>query len=349
MYYMGIDHHKQSSHLTVLGNDGQIVKAGAVRNRRLEVEKFIHEVKIDLKAVIEAGRSSYTMVEILEEQGVEVIIAHPYQIKAIASAKIKTDKRDSKILAQLLRMDMIPQVYRRSPDNREQQRVLRHRLFYVRMQTRLKNKIRAHLAHQGEDIRQLVEMQDRLFNKKGMQLLQQLTLENQDQNIFSSLLETLAHIQEKIKASDKLVSEIYRNSKVAQRLRSIPGLGEFFSVTVAIELADINRFLSVSKLHSYAGLIPSTHASGQRSYQGRLVRQGNKWLRWALVEAVWPSITSDIHLRIHYQRLAHKKGSNSAKVATARKLLTIVYHVWKEDKDYDPAKHKNQSATFMRN
>jgi transposase len=120
MYYMGIDHHKQSSHLTLLDQDGQIIKSGAVRNRRLDIEEFIQDVRQELKAVIEAGRSSYTMVETLEELGVEVKIAHPTQVKAIASAKIKTDKRDSKILAQLLRMDMIPEVYRRSLSNREE-------------------------------------------------------------------------------------------------------------------------------------------------------------------------------------------------------------------------------------
>jgi transposase len=286
------------------------------------------------------------MVETLEELGVEVVIAHPFHIKAIASAKIKTDKRDSKILAQLLRMNMIPEVYRRSHSNREAQRVLRNRLFYVRIQTRLKNKIRAHLSHQGEDVREMVGMQEKLFNKNGMKLLQQLVLENQDQTILATLLDSLIHVHEKILQSDRMVRDIYRHSHEAQRLRSIPGLGEFFSVVVAIELADINRFASVSKLHSYAGLIPSTHASGDRQHHGRLVHQGNKWLRWALVEAVWPAITSDAFFRIHYQRLKKKKGGNSAKVATARKLLSVIYRVWKEDRDYEL---RTQSAAFIRN
>ena len=349
MYYMGIDHHKQSSHLTVLDQDGQIIKSGAVRNRRLDIEEFIQDVRQELKAVIEAGRSSYTMVETLEELGVEVKIAHPFQVKAIASAKIKTDKRDSRMLAHLLRLNMIPEVYRRSLSNREEQRVLRHRLFYVRMQTRLKNKIRAHLSHQGEDVRQLVEMQDKLFNSDGMKLLRQLALANKDQNILSSLIETLMHIQDKIQESNAFVKQIYQSSQLAQRLKSIPGLGEFFSVLVAVELADINRFASAAKLHSYAGLIPSTHASGQRSHHGRLIRQGNKWLRWALVEAVWPAIKADAFFRIHYQRLARSKGSNSAKVATARRLLTIVYRICKEEREYDPLKQNTKRLPSLRN
>ena len=167
MYYMGIDHHKQSSHLTILDEHGEIIKEGPVANRRLELESFLEGFLGDLKAVIEAGRSTYTMVDILEEQGVEVVIAHPYQVKAIASAKIKTDKRDSKILAQLLRLNMIPEVYRRSAENREAQRIIRNRMFYVKIQTKLKNKIRALLAKQGEDIRQLTDVKNTLFSKKG--------------------------------------------------------------------------------------------------------------------------------------------------------------------------------------
>ena len=183
MYYMGIDHHKQSSHLTILDEQGEVIKEGPVANRCVELELFLEGFLEDLKAVIEAGRSTYTMVDMLEELGVEVIIAHPYQVKAIASAKIKTDKRDSKILAQLLRLNMIPEVYRRSAENREAQRIIRNRMFYVKIQTKLKNKIRALLAKQGEDIRQLTDVKDKLFNKKGIESLKQIDLSEKDKEI----------------------------------------------------------------------------------------------------------------------------------------------------------------------
>ena len=142
MNYMGIDHHKQYSHIILIDEAGEVLRAGRVANYRSELEKFLTGFK-DVKAVIEAGRSSYTMVDVLDEMGIDVTIAHPKEVKAIAKARVKTDKRDSHILAHLLRTDLIPEIYRRSQENCGSQRVLRQRAFYVGSQTRVKNRIRA--------------------------------------------------------------------------------------------------------------------------------------------------------------------------------------------------------------
>jgi len=149
MNYMGIDHHRQYSHITVLDEKGEKIKSGRVANYRSELEKFLKGIN-DVEAVVEAGRSSYTMVDILEDIEIDVVIAHPKEVKAIARAKIKTDKRDSHMLAHLLRTDLIPEVYKRSRENRGYQRVLRQRAFYIGSLTRVKNRIRALLAQQGE-------------------------------------------------------------------------------------------------------------------------------------------------------------------------------------------------------
>ena len=338
MNYMGIDHHKQYSHMTVLDEKGNIVKAGRVLNRRQDVEEFLEGFIEDLRVVIEAGRATYTMVDLLEELGLDVRMAHPLQVKAIAQAKIKTDKRDSKILAHLLRTDLIPEVYRREPANRASQRVLRHRMSYVRMQTQLKNRIRALLAQQREEVREMIERQNLLFSRRGMKVLKELELPGKDKEMLKSLIKTFDHIQRRIRQSDSLVEKIYDNCEEARLIRTIPGFGEFFSVLVATEIANIERFSSPAKLHSYAGVIPSTHSSGEKHYHGGLIRQGDKWLRWALVEAVWPAIRSDFDLRVYYQRIAKRKGANPAKVATSRRLLTIIFRVLKEKRSYVPYK-----------
>jgi transposase len=94
-----------------------------------------------------------------------------YEVKAIARAKIKTDKRDSEVLAHLLRMNMIPEVYRRSTENRQVQRVLRQRAFYVSAMTALKNRVHAFLAQQGEEVRET-----NIFSEKGQKVLLRLDL-----------------------------------------------------------------------------------------------------------------------------------------------------------------------------
>jgi transposase len=199
-------------------------------------------------------------------------------VKAIARAKIKTDKRDSEVLAHLLRMKMIPEVYRRSQENRQAQRVLRQRAFYVSAMTALKNRVHALLAQQREEVRE--------------------------------------------------------ESREAQLIRTIPGFGKYLAVLVAVEIADVNRFADAAHLHAYAGVIPSTHSSGDRTHHGKSLRAGNRWLRWAAVEAVWPGVRADFDLRCLFERLARNKGANKAKVATARRLLTIIYNVLKEGRNY---------------
>jgi transposase len=346
MYYMGIDHHMQYSQITVLEENGKKVKSGRVWNTQKEVEEFLMGLEGEIEGVVEAGRSQYTMVELMESLGVKMKIANPLLIKAIAKAKIKTDKRDSLTLAHLLRMNYIPEVFRRSHENRQAQRVLRHRVFYVQMRTRIKNRIRVLLAQQREDVRQMVAMENNLFKTRGIKMLHQLDLPGEDQKMLESMLETLKHTEDKIKHSDALVKKIYNESEPARLISTVPGFGDFFSVLVATEISDIKRFSNPAKLHSYAGVIPSIHSSGGKTYYGPLVQQGNKWLRWAAVEAVMPATKSDFDIHLYSQRLARKKGANTAKVAAARRLLTIIYRVLKEKRAYVPYKRKKQTAAF---
>jgi len=344
MHYIGIDHHRQYSFLTVMDGDGQVVKQGKVLNYRLDMEDFIRDITGSIQAVIEAGRSSMSMVDVLEDIGIDVKVAHPAEVKAIAHAKIKTDKRDSKILAELLRADLIPEVHKKGKDSREAQRVLRQRVFFVGMMTRVKNRIRALLAQQVEQVNKSVGGFNDLFSLKGIEHLKSLELPSSDRALLNAMLELFAQLKILIKESDKLVDAIFQQNRDAQRIATVPGYGKFFSVLIASEIDQIERFDSAAKLQSYAGIIPSTNNSGTRCYHGKIIKACNRWIRWAAVEAVWPAIRSDAELRIYYQKRAFRKNSNTAKVATARRMLSIIYKILKEKRCYvsfqDKIKHR---------
>jgi len=333
MNYVGIDHHRQYSHLTVMDQTGQVLRSGRVANVLSEIERFLEGLEAR-EAVIETGRSSYTMVDVLEEMGIMVKIVHPNEVKAIARAKIKTDKRDSEVLAHLLRMNMVPEVYRRSQENRQAQRVLRQRAFYVGAMTALKNRVHAFLAQQKEEVREEVARETNIFSVRGQKMLLGLDLAHDEKKLLEALLKTYRHLETRIKESVTFVDQLYEEIREAQLIRTIPGFGKYLAVLVAVEIADLARFADAAHLHAYAGVIPSTHSSGDRTHHGKIVRAGNRWLRWAAVEAVWPAIRADFDLRRFYERLARNKGSNKAKVATARRLLTIIYKVWKEGRNY---------------
>lgn len=338
MNYIGIDHHKQYSHMTLMDEDGKVLKAGKVWNSRSEVEEFLKGAGEEVKAVIEAGRSSYAMVDLLDEIGVNVTIAHPSEVRAIAKAKIKTDKRSSWMLAHLLRADLIPEVYTRPRENRQAQRVLRQRAFFVAIRTKVKNRIKSLLAQQSEEaLRELSQVKN-LFSKRGLELLKQLDLASTDKPLLEASVKIYWHLEERIKESDDLVKSLYKKMVEARLIDTVPGFDKFFSVLVATEIGDVGRFERPEKLHCYVGVVPSTYSSGERSYHGKIIKQGNKWLRWAAVEAVWPAIRADFDLRVFYERQARRKNSNVAKIATAKRLLTIIYRILKEKREYIPYK-----------
>ncbi|MFB0565297.1 MAG: IS110 family transposase [Candidatus Aminicenantaceae bacterium] len=337
MNYIGIDHHRQYSHITLLDEKGEKLNSARVANLCGELENFLSGVE-EVRAVVEAGRSSYTMVDILDDMGIEVTVAHPKEVKSIAKAKIKTDKRDSWILAHLLRTDLIPEVYKRSRENRSYQRVLRQRAFYVGSTTRVKNRIQALLSQQPEDIRSEISRVKNLFSTEGMKVLVRVSLPAGEKELVDALLKTYRHLDERRKETNGLVEKLYFEIPEARLIHTVPGFGVFLSLLTAVEIADIGRFENERKLHSYAGVIPSTYSSGERTYHGKIIKQGNRWLRWAVVEAVWPAIRADFDVRCYYERLKRKKGANSAKVATARRLLTIIYRMLEENRFYIPYK-----------
>lgn len=116
------------------------------------------------------------------------------------------------------------------------------------------------------------------------------------------------------------------------------GMGDFFSLLVVKEIDKIDRFADVRKLWSYAGITPSVFASGNRSYNGRITKQGNKYLRWAIVEGIIPAIRKSPRLKQYYEKIKKKKGPNAAKVATERKLLELIYCVLKQKRNYYESK-----------
>lgn len=263
----------------------------------------------------------------------EVKVAHPLKVRAIAEARIKTDKIDADILAHLLRADLIPESYARCSKSRRIQQVLRQRMFFVRLQTMVKNKIH-NLIDRQENARDEAQSFADLFGAKEIQFLRSISLHPLERQLLDSQLELLDGLKSKIRATEAILEQFQLNDEIVERLKSIPGIGKFFAMLIRHEIDSIDRFDDSNKLASYAGLVPSTYSSGGRTYHGRITKQGNKYLRWALIEAVAPAIKKDTELRNFYYKLRAKKGPNSAKVATARRLLKIVYQIWKEKRFY---------------
>jgi transposase len=312
---------------------GRIIKQAKISNTKEALDKFLM-ASSDGKttAVLEAGRNWQVMYDLLKEEVERVTLAHPYKVKAIAEARIKTDRIDSKILAHLLRTNLIPEAYVPSKPTRQAKHILRQRMFFIRLRTMTKNRILM-LLERHPEIKTRPCVVD-LFGKLGRLWLENLKLSSPDNKLLKENLELLESLNKRIKATDYLVNLLSSRHPYVKRLSTIPGIGKFFSVLIAYEVDNIRRFTSEKKFAGYIGIIPSTYASGNRLAHGKITKQGNKYLRWALIEAIWPAINKDNYLRTYYERIKRIKGSNQAKVATARRLSTIIYRVLSEDRDY---------------
>lgn len=332
--YVGVDYHRDYSYMAVMDQQGQIVHEGRVENQQAAVADFLAKAQCDgnASAVLEAGRNWTVMYDWLEELVDDVKLAHPLKVKWIAEAKIKTDKIDARALAHLLRTELLPEAYVATPAAREVRGVLRQRMFLVRLRTMVKNRIRT-LLDRYPSLSAACPTDDR-FSRAARGWLQQVELKPTDRTLLNDDLVLLEELDAHIAQTEGLVAQLAHGDARIALLNTIPGIGDFFAVLIAYEVDDIARFAHEKKFFSYMGLIPSTHSSGGRTFHGHLTRQGNKYLRWAFVEAVWPAIRTDAGLRGYYEQVKTRKGVNPAKIATARRLATIVYRVLSQRRPY---------------
>jgi transposase len=342
MNYVGVDYHKKYSVVTVVDEKGQVKKQVRINNSMESLASLFGEIEGPCSAVLEACRNWLVMHDMLEVFADEVKLAHPLRVKAIAHAKIKTDEIDSKVLADLLRADLIPEAHVPSRDVRLARNVLRQRMFYVRLRTMVKNRIHS-LVDRHPDIARSKGMRSSLFGKAGMEWLREIELSKHERRLLDGELELLQALDGQIKRSNEWVKELAKNNEDVEFLLTIPGVGRFFAVLLWSEIDGIGRFANPKKLCSYAGLVPSTYSSGGKIFHGRITKRGNKWIRWAMVEAVVPAITSDYWLRGHYEHIKSRNGSNPAKIAVARRLLTLAYRVLSERRAYRPIKERMRS------
>jgi transposase len=294
-----------------------------------EAVEFLKEFDDTMEVAIEATPSWYWLYDHLEDEGFKVKLSHPLKTKAIAYAKVKTDKVDSATLAHLLRSNLLPLSYVPEKPVRLNRELLRYRARLVRVQTRIKNNIHTILAKNN-----VSHSYSDLFGKGGMAFLYSLSLPENYKIALEGYLSVLETLRHEIGLASKRVQALAEENQDAVLLMTIPGVSYYSALMIKSEIGDVKRFPSAKQLCSYAGLVPSTHASGNVCYHGHITKQGSRWLRWILIEAAIHAVKRPGPLRRFYSKVERKKGGKVAKVATARKLLEWIYHMMRDDKSF---------------
>jgi transposase len=279
---------------------------------------------------MESTSAWYWLYDALVEAGYEVVVSNPKKTKAIASAKIKNDKLDANMLAQLLRADLLATVYVSPLEFRELKEFLRHRARLVRDATRVKNRIRNLLNKNN-----LKPPVKRLFGKKGRAWLEAVELPSYQQRSLDNYLYEYDHLRVLLDPLDEEVRQRAKANDQAQLLMSIPGIGPLVSLMFLAEVGDISRFPSHRHLASYIGIVPGLDSSAGNDKQRSITKQGSPWLRSALVEAAQAvSAMKGSRLNIFYRKKITKAGYRRAVVSTAHRIMMFAFFVLRDQRPY---------------
>ena len=259
-----------------------------------------------------------------------VVVSNPLVTKAIAQAKVKTDKVDAHVLAQLLRCDFLPEVWHPDTATQELRELTGRRAALVQERTALRNRIHSALAMR------LIDTPESLFRSEGQDWLAKLlpTLDAQGQLLISSDLRLLSAVQQEIETlGQQLAKQGWQDQRV-RLLMTLPGVDVTVAESVLAALGDIERFPTPEQVAAYVGLVPSTRQSADKCYHGPITKRGNNQARWMLIQAAQHIGKHPGPLGHFFRRLKQRKNHNVAVVATARKLVMIAWHMLRKNEPY---------------
>jgi len=339
--YIGVDLHKDYSFFTAMNRDGKIMAPQRkIVNQKTEILDYLSQFE-NPKVTLEATLNWYWLVDLLQDYNYDVTLAHPKKAKAIASAKIKSDKISSKILADLLRSDLIPTCYIPDREKRTLRDFLRHRTVLVSIRTSLKNRIHAVLRNFNFHC-----PYTDLFGKSGRAWLKQVPLQTYYQTILDNFLTLIDAVKPKIDEVTKIIKKLAEDNPQAHLLDEIPGIDYYSALLILLEIGDIKRFPDHRHFCSYIGIVPSSHRSGDIDYTGRITKEGNSWLRWIIIEAAQKSqinINNPYHSL--FLKISNKKGPAIAKVAVSRRIATAIYYMLSKNEHFKLSKSLRSQIT----
>lgn len=335
--YVGLDVHKHYVMVGAVDQTQQTVlppRKVALTDLQSWAEKYLRPTD---HVVLEATTNAWYVHDLLEPLVERVVVAHPPQVKLIAAAMVKTDKKDTMTLARLLAVNLIPTVWVPPVHVRDLRALLAHRRRLVSQQTQCKNRLQS-VLHRNH----IVPPEGKLYHPDrrdwwlGLELVAGDKLRVRQELVMLDQLDTLI---------DETSDELYRLSlsepwlEQLPYLIQLPGIGALTAMVILSAVGDIQRFPSAKKLVGYAGLGARIHASGLTFHTGGITKQGRRELRAALVEAAWVTVRVDPTWREQFERLEQRIGRRKAIVAIARKLLVVVWHLLyhrRVDRQADP-------------
>lgn len=339
--YVGLDVHKKFIFAVVLDGEGKVLREKKIKNEPWELDKFFKGVNKDVPIALESCSCWEYVYDYLVDSGFsEVVLATPSKIRLIATSRKKTDAHDARVIADLLRCNMLPRSYAPPSVIREQRLLTRHRISLGRQKSIVKNKIHSILIRNG-----INQDFDDIFSVQGINFLRSIDLSFIDRYKMDQNLELIRHFDVQIQKTENMIQDYVQHSPETKLIMTIPGISYYSGCTITGEIGDIRRFNDARKLTSFAGLNPSVSQSGNRCHTGRISKQGNKNIRWMLNQCANVAIMHDKTLAKIYHRIKKRKGHNIAITAVARKMLCCIYTMLTQNISYQALQiHKAKAS-----
>jgi transposase len=323
--YIGLDIHKKYCVVAGVDREGRVVLQ-AVRVEHADLEEWLkkHLYSTD-HVVIESTTNAWHVYDLLAPLAERVLVANPIQVKQIARARVKTDIRDTLILARLLAANLVPEVWVPPLHVRQLRQLLSQRRQFVETHTQIVNRMHS-VAHRHH----LKHERGKRFNEKNTVWQKDKRLSEIEQFQLGLEMENRVYIEKQIGRIGKEVAKMSHQKPWAQSmiyLMQLPGFGVITGMTVLAAIGEILRFESARHLASYSGLTPGLEQSGTKYREKGITKEGRKELRWALVEVAQRAVKSDPLWKHRFQEMQKRMHRNQAIVAIARRLLELVWYV----------------------
>ena len=328
--HVGVDLHQRFCYLTAVNASGKVCKQGQVANEGSALRAWLRPLPGPRQVVVEASGFWPAFARAVAPELERLVMVHPQRVKAIASAKLKNDRVDWATLAHLSRCDLLPAAWMADEATQQLRLLVRLRITLGRQRARAKNQLQAVLHQEG-----FKKPVADVFGKRGRAWLKGLELSGAARLVVDTWLREVDHLDVELAEQTRELERLARADARARFLETIPGIGPYAAMVIVAEIGDVERFQNKRALASYAGLTPLVRESAGKSKRGGITHQGSNTLRWIMLQVAQVAARYSPGARIYYAGLRQRKPAQVARIALARKLLTVVWALLHHGVCYD--------------
>lgn len=322
MRYVGIDLHTTNFTVCWLENEDVSFEKYELK----EIEKFREKLRKQDEVALEATGNSRYFLNVIQGKVKNAIVVAPRKFAVIRKSVNKTDKNDARALAFFLSKGMLPASRIKAEKYEELNSLAQTRDKLVKLKTLLINKIHGILNGLGRKVKK-----ETLTTKKGLSKIFEYKYKLATKIELEVIRDQIESLNENIAKLDEALQLIGETFEGFNNLVSIKGIGKKSASILLSVIGDINDFEDEGKLASYFGLVPKVRQSNETEHHGRITKVGSKLGRTTLVQCTLIAVRYSEYLRNFYDRIKKRRGSGKAIIATAKKLLGIIYQALKNN------------------